>query len=89
MAAIISAVVATVHSYVWNKLWTFNDTQNSNVQTFSKFALITATGLVAHTALFSWLIGLGAHDILSKGAAIIMVTFWNFTLYKFWAFAQK
>lgn len=89
-ANIIAFSVASANSFFWNKKWTFRDQgENYHIQ-YSKFLIISIGGLILSQGIFV----LGVHylkisDIITKLAAVAIVTFWNFALNKLWTFRNK
>lgn len=73
-AKIISAVVATVVSWLLNRSWTFkSNARSSKVREFVMFALVNGAG-IAVAALTLWVVvyPLGFDDPLAKNAASIL-----------------
>ena len=89
-ANIIAFSIAATNSFFWNKKWTFRDQgKNYHVQ-YSKFLIVSIGGLLLSQGIFV----LGVHylkisDIITKLAAVVIVTFWNFALNKLWTFKSK
>ena len=89
-ANIIAFSIAATNSFFWNKKWTFRDQgKNYHVQ-YSKFLIVSIGGLLLSQGIFV----LGVHylkisDIITKLAAVAIVTFWNFALNKLWTFKNK
>ena len=89
-ATIIAFSIAATNSFFWNKKWTFRDHgKNYHIQ-YSKFLIVSIGGLLLSQGIFV----IGVHylkisDILTKLAAVAIVTFWNFTLNKLWTFKSK
>lgn len=88
-ANIIAFSIAATNSFFWNKKWTFRD-QGKNYHTqYSKFLIVSIGGLIIAQLIFV----LGVHylkisDIITKLAAVVIVTFWNFALNKWWTFRK-
>ncbi len=88
----ISFCVATFHSYVWNKYWTFEKTETSvETKEVSGFYLVAIGGLVINVALSSFLVNIvgpqfGIPSQLWANLSVIFATVgnfvWNFTGYK-------
>ena len=88
-ANIIAFSIAATNSFFWNKKWTFRDQgKNYHIQ-YSKFLIVSIGGLILSQGIFV----LGVHylkisDIITKLAAVVIVTFWNFALNKWWTFKK-
>ena len=88
-ANIIAFSIAATNSFFWNKKWTFRDQgKNYHVQ-YSKFLIVSIGGLLLSQGIFV----LGVHylkisDIITKLAAVVIITFWNFALNKWWTFKK-
>ena len=62
--------------------------KNYHIQ-YSKFLIVSIGGLILSQRIFIF----GVHylkisDILTKLAAVVIVTFWNFALNKLWTFRK-
>jgi len=88
-ANILGFVAATGNSFYWNKFWTFRD-HNKNYHTqYTKFLIVSTGGLLIAQLIFVT----GVHyfklfDFLVKCLAVVIVTFWNFALNKWWTFKK-
>jgi len=88
-ANIIAFSIAATNSFFWNKKWTFRDQgKNYHIQ-YSKFLIVSIGGLLLSQGIFV----IGVHylkisDIITKLAAVAIVTFWNFALNKLWTFKK-
>ena len=95
----ISFSAATLNSYFWNKLWTFEKKGvEIDLKQTSKFYLITIGGLLIHLSVTSFMVNmLGPQFGISKEiwayigkiAAVFLGFIWNFTGYKFIVFKDK
>ncbi len=95
----ISFGAATLNSYFWNKLWTFEKKEATvDLKQTSKFYLITTGGLLIHLAVSSFMVNfLGPQFGISEKvwayfgaiAAVFFGFIWNFTGYKFIVFKDK
>ncbi|MBM3257142.1 MAG: GtrA family protein [Candidatus Liptonbacteria bacterium] len=88
---------ATTNSFLWNRWWTFGQSQTSKLQT-AQFYGIAATGWVINVAVASFVVngvsipgGLSANAWANVGAlAGIGASFlFNFVGYKFWVFRHS
>lgn len=89
-AAGISFSVAVINSYILNKTWTFRDKSKEIHLQFPKFFLISLVALALNELILYFLVGhLKIYDLLAKIIAVILVTFWNFTMNKIWTFKNN
>lgn len=87
---IISFTGATVNSYILNKKWTFRDTSANIKVQYLKFYIANGIGLGINQILLYILVDhFHFFDIFSKCVAVVIVTFWNFFINKFWTFKNK
>ena len=94
-----SFAFATLNSYFWNKLWTFEKKEAAvDLKQTSKFYLITVGGLLIHLAVSSFMVNfLGPQFGISEKvwayvgaiAAVFFGFIWNFTGYKLIVFKDK
>jgi putative flippase GtrA len=94
-----SFLVAVIHSYAWNKLWTFKSKEKADVpKQFLQFLIVSIIGLLINGGIVyiitTWLKPMfGLSDvswanigkIIATGASLI----WNFVGYKFIVFKKK
>ncbi len=95
---IISFAVAVVHSYFWNKFWTFENKKKVNtVIQFIQFIVVSIIGMLINTAIvyiMSTLVqpacGLGPRAWLNmaKIIATVVSLIWNFIGYKLIVFKE-
>src|SRR3989339_1969495 len=86
--ALVFAVVVT-WSFFWNKHWTFKNSEPKHKTQYAKFVLATLGGIaITEGVLFVGVDWLGMDGILSKVIAGPLVIAWNFSAYRFWAFAS-
>ncbi len=87
-ANVIAFSIAVVNSYIWNRRWTFRNTQRAIHIQFAKFALVSIVGLGLNEAVLALLVSAaGFYDIAAKAAAVAVVTVWNFAANRFWTFS--
>jgi putative flippase GtrA len=81
LASSLGFVVACSSNYLLNRVWTFHSADPAMGWQFSKFFLVSLTGLLLHNALLYLLTDkLKQNFYLSKALAIGLVFFWNFGL---------
>lgn len=94
---LLGFLLSTTNSFVWNKLWTFESHDKTNVGQAASFYTIAAIGAFLNTGAASLFVNYLAHPGVSDnlwaniGALIgIGVSFlWNFLGYKYFVFAKK
>lgn len=88
LANVCSFAVAISWSFWLNKRWTFRN-DNRDYRQYLKFFIINVSGMLWQTTLLYLLVTVWRwHDLLAKGLAVVIVTFWNFSLSRWWAFRQ-
>lgn len=94
----ISFLVAVIHSYIWNKFWTFKSTEKNIAGQFLQFLIVSLIGIVINgaivytiTTLVSPMFNLSsiAWANSAKVLATIVSLIWNFVGYKFIVFKKK
>lgn len=95
-AKVVAGIVATIFSWVANRLWTFRDKRTGNkLREAAEFALVNAIGIGVEAAcvLFSvYVLGLTsptASFISGTIVGTILGTIVRYFLYKFWVFSQS
>ena len=91
LANMTSFVFAATWSFCWNKWWTFKNLQRSNIHhQYVKF-MIVSIGALCWSMLILWFSVsiLNLSDIIGKLSAVVIVTFWNFFLHRWWTFKEK
>ena len=89
IASAVAYAVAIGSSFALNNFWTFRRDHLGWGRRSVKFLLVSFSALGIHVYIFSFLTGLGMHDLIAKVLAVGAGGVWNFTLYKFWAFAER
>jgi putative flippase GtrA len=94
---VISFLIAAIHSYIWNKLWTFGMKEKTNVVgQFLQFIIISLIGVLINSGIVyiiaTW-VNLGTSKEIwvniAKIVATIVSLVWNFVGYKFIVFKKK
>jgi len=95
----ISFIIATLNSYVWNKLWTFKRQATESVgKEFTQFIIVSVIGFLINvgiaSGIFKFLAPVGGlnSDQWAIAAAVIATAvsmIWNFLGYKFIVFDVK
>lgn len=88
-ASFIAFIAASLHSYIWNSLWTFSVGRVMHFRQFLTFYASTIGALIANQVLLWILVELGAPEIPSKAVAGITAGLLNFGVQKLWVFGQS
>jgi putative flippase GtrA len=86
----IGFIVAATNNYFLNRIWTFNSHDPLIGLQYTKFIIISITGLGINN-LVIWLLNdkiLKINFYFAKVVAIIIVFFWNFTLNYLYTFSK-
>ena len=87
LAGSLSFVLAVINNYCLNKFWTFQNKSKKYFKQFSSFLLIALVGLILNIGImYACVEFLNINYLTAKVLAIIIVTFWNFLMNKFWVF---
>ena len=84
--------IASVNSFIWNKVWAFRDPRRDAViRQYLVFVAFTLVGLGLHTGAFSlWLHFLHPHGRIGENISLLLAlpisVVWNFTSYRLWTF---
>jgi putative flippase GtrA len=87
--------LASINSFVLNKMWAFRDPRrHAIVRQYLVFLFFTVVGLGLHTALFSLLlVPLREYGTIGKNIALVTAlpvsVIWNFTCYRLWTFRPR
>jgi putative flippase GtrA len=98
-ANLVSVTCAIISNFIWNRLWTFPESQGDAFHTqFGQFALVNLVGLAINQTVFL----LSDHYVfepmllphktiplnLAKACAIGVVLFWNFGANRVWTYGH-
>jgi putative flippase GtrA len=94
---VISFLIAAIHSYIWNKLWTFSFKGKSNVANqFLQFIIVSLVGVLINSGIVyiitTWVSSSASNGVLvniAKLVATVVSLIWNFIGYKFIVFKKK
>jgi putative flippase GtrA len=94
---VISFSIAAIHSYAWNKLWTFKAKEKTSiVGQFFQFVIVSLVGVLINSGIvyiiITWvkpLTGMEAWANIAKAVATVISLMWNFVGYKFIVFKKK
>ncbi len=94
----ISFIVAVIHSYFWNKFWTFKVKKSEAAKEFLQFLIISVIGILINSGILymitTWLKPMfGLNEVYWANSGKILATvvslIWNFLGYKFIVFKKK
>ena len=86
LSTTLGFIIAYVVSYILNYFWTFKSKASHGVA-FFRFVLIAVCGSLLNALIFAGVkYGFDTHFLLAQVAATGIVLFWNFSLYRIWAF---
>lgn len=93
-----SVMAAIINSYVWNKFWSFEKKEVSNVgEEFTQFLMISLIGLLLNVGITAFVVNvIGAPAGMAEKTwaniggltASVLVLTWNFIGYKFFVFKK-
>lgn len=92
---VVSASLAILNSFIWNRLWTFNIRgKEERMIQLTKFVVVSVIGLLLNTiiasALNQWIPGAeGRRWLIATVIAAAVVAIWNFTGQRLWAFRKS
>ncbi len=90
IANIISFLTAVSWSFVFNKHWTFRNSETAIRSQYFEFLVINLIGLILNTTILYWLVrSFRFYDLLAKVTAVIIVLFWNFGASRYWIFRNN
>lgn len=91
----ISAMLATLNSFLWNKFWSFQDREKKHIgREAVLFYAVTGTGLLFNTGIATAVKVLGPDTetwarLVAPAVATAAMAFWNFFGYKFIVFGER
>jgi len=93
----IAFLGAVIHSYFWNKLWTFKTKEKVNVASqFLQFLIISLIGVLINSGIvymiITWIKPMAGVEIwanIAKVIATVVSLVWNFIGYKLIVFKEK
>lgn len=87
LANAFSFAIVVTWSFYWNKRWAFRNPERRHRMQYLKFVLVTLGGIsIAQGVLYAGVSRIGLLDLVAKCFAAPLVVFWNFTMYRLWAF---
>lgn len=92
---VVSASVAILNSFYWNRRWTFNIRgKEERMAQLHKFVTVALIGMVLNTIITTGLYNIvPGHPkrswAIASAIATVVVAFWNFSGQKLWTFRKK
>ena len=87
LANFCSFSIAVTWSFFINKKWTFRNTHGDHAKQYIKFFITNTIGIIIQTLILSVFVYVfKVHDVLGKLIAIVITSFWNFSISKIWTF---
>jgi putative flippase GtrA len=88
-------LVAVTNGYYWNRRWTFRQQGQGSPRQYGRFLGVNLVGLALNQALVTLFYGhmqifraLPKAHLFATLAAVVCVTFWNFTANSLWTFRR-
>ena len=78
---------AVISNFLFNKYWTFSDSNPDVMFQFTKFFFISLGGLLISNGIIYLLSQRKVNFYVAKGIAIVIVVFWNFLMNYKYSFA--
>lgn len=88
IAKIISMVFASVFSYFFNKIWTFENADRKHVKYLWKYYITFAVNIGINTSINTFIYSRTEQKLIALVIATGCATVANFILQKFWVFKE-
>ena len=89
IAKFVSMLIASVLSYILNKLWTFEDTKKTNLVSLVKYYITFGVNMGINISINRWIFICSGNKfiafVVATGCAMIV----NFLLQNFWVFRKE
>ncbi|MGQ4872929.1 MAG: GtrA family protein [Promethearchaeia archaeon] len=91
ISEIIAIIIATIHNYLLNKLWTFKEKLDMKIITkFLKYCITSGISLILNIAILYYLVEYWNLWYFYAAIIAIACTFiWNFFSNKYWTFKKR
>ncbi len=92
---LLAAEVAVANNFFWNNLWTFTPESDPRSASkleyrFLRFNVVSLTGILLSTVLvLAFRNRFGFPILPANGAAVVLVSLWNFRFSKFWVWERN
>ncbi|KOR29903.1 hypothetical protein TI04_07520 [Achromatium sp. WMS2] len=85
----IAICVATMHNFLWNRVWTWQDRPNSGLfRQFKRYVVASTFGIIVQLVLTGVLAEF-LHYLTANAIAIMIAAAFNFLLNDLWTFGVK
>jgi putative flippase GtrA len=84
----LSAILSVIVVFLGNKFFTFKNSGAVGGQ-IAKFAVVYGISIVLNALLSNVLFAMGIYYLLAKAIAIGLIIVWNYSLSKWWVFANS
>lgn len=78
---IIATIIATTFNFILNRGWAFNNNSNLS-KSMVLYLCLFLINMIFSTWFIGILVNIGVMDFVAKLITMVMVTVWNFVLYK-------
>jgi dolichol-phosphate mannosyltransferase len=89
VAAALAFHVAAASNYLWNRVWTFRNSDAPVLGQGARALVVSALSLGANQLFLLVLVAAGAGHLAAQAAAIVLATPFSFAANKLWAFAPE
>lgn len=86
VSLIISHFIGVIHSYLWNKNWTFRVKKNSSAIVIKFFVLYAAIFVINYIILVLLVEVVGYNKLLAQVISLLLTTIISFVGQRFWSF---
>ncbi|MNO35597.1 GtrA-like protein [compost metagenome] len=85
-ALLISHIIGVVHSYIWNRRWTFRQS-HSSFGSIAKFVTIYIFTFLINLLLLSFFVDkMEVNTLVAQGIALFLTTLISYLGHKYWSF---
>lgn len=81
LSNILSVIIATAINYLLNRFWAFK-AKKSSIKSLVLYLCLFAFNITFSSNFIVFLSNAGANSIIAKLISMILITLWNFVLYK-------
>lgn len=89
IAKICSMILASIFSYIFNKLWTFENSDRNHVSYLWKYYITFAINVTINTTINTFMFNKTNEKLISLIVATGCATIVNYLLQRFWVFGEK
>jgi putative flippase GtrA len=89
VAATAAFCIALLNNFAWNRLWTFRGARGSTRAQAARFVVVSVVAFLLSLIVLDSLVRLGAPQLPSQAAAVLVVTPVSFLANKLWSFRPQ